>query len=195
MKSALSQHDWDDLSAWLDGELPPEQAARVARAVAADPAWSTAADELRALDSLLVAHAAPEPAADLPARIRAAARNETRAKRPAPVLRLVRWLAPAAAAAAVLIAAVAILSPDGGKDPRPALSSSGGRDAGNGGRADAAKVETTAEVLDSATEAEAEQLAEIVAMERLDMFRDYDIVKNYDTLAAIEQLEHDGGGM
>ncbi|MFW6133321.1 MAG: hypothetical protein ACOC8F_05440, partial [Planctomycetota bacterium] len=61
MTNELNQSDWEALSAWMDAELPADQAERVARAVREQPAWVRAAEELRALDDLLRRHHAPAP--------------------------------------------------------------------------------------------------------------------------------------
>ncbi|MFW6133503.1 MAG: hypothetical protein ACOC8F_06360, partial [Planctomycetota bacterium] len=141
-----------------------------------------AAAELRALDELLRRYHAPAPDA-LAERICAARRPARRAAR----LRLVaRWVAPAAAAvAAVVVAAVylpALTSRPDATD-RAAQSDTPPKPAQR----------TPAEEAPPA--APSRQRVEQVAMLGMDMFRDYDVVRNYETLAAIERLEGgDGNG-
>ena len=55
--------------AWLDGELPEDEAAEVERQVAADPSLQRKADEHRALNAGLRSAFAPVVAAPLPARL------------------------------------------------------------------------------------------------------------------------------
>jgi len=98
----LAQPDFEDLSAFVDGELPPARAAEVEALVAADPAWRKAHRELTALDAALNAYTVPDPPADLAERI---VRGAGEAPRPL-VVRIARYLAPLAAAAAVVLAVV-----------------------------------------------------------------------------------------
>ena len=100
MNGELKQDDFEGLSAWMDGELDAEQAERIAREVESDPVWGGAYRELLVLDETMDAWEAPAVPPDLTGRILgyAKARPITGARR------LVRWLAPAAAAAACVIA-------------------------------------------------------------------------------------------
>jgi len=66
--------DEEKFFAWLDGELPPEEAARIEAEVAADPEMSRKAKEHRALAASLQGAFGSVAAAPLPARIAAAAR-------------------------------------------------------------------------------------------------------------------------
>jgi hypothetical protein len=99
MNTQLTQSDWDDLSAYFDGELTGEAADRIARLIETDPAWQRAHASLRTLDAKLDAWTAPAPPADLARRTRQAIAQHGR------TLTLRRWLIPAAAAAVVLIVA------------------------------------------------------------------------------------------
>ena len=69
MTDRLGHSDRDDLSAYLDGELPAGRAAEVQRLIREDPAWRRAHREMTALDAALDSFAAPAPAADLADRI------------------------------------------------------------------------------------------------------------------------------
>jgi anti-sigma factor RsiW len=55
----LGQADLDDLSAFLDGELPPGRAAEVARLIGEDEAWRDACAQLRAVQAALDAWTVP----------------------------------------------------------------------------------------------------------------------------------------
>lgn len=99
----LTPVDFEDLSAWLDGELDGERSARVAALVGADPAWRRARAELTALDAALDAYTVPAAPADLAERI--LRRVAAQPRRLPVVIRLARWLAPVAAAAGIILAA------------------------------------------------------------------------------------------
>lgn len=60
----------DQLAAWVDGELDPVEAARIADAVAADPELTADAAALRALRAQLGAHFAPILDEPVPERLR-----------------------------------------------------------------------------------------------------------------------------
>lgn len=93
------------LSAWYDGELTDADAQTVSKLVDSDPLWSQAASELSALDNMLDSWQAPACSADLATRI---SQQVAQTRKPV-VLRLARWIAPVAAAAAVVLAAVLFL--------------------------------------------------------------------------------------
>jgi len=104
MSERLRQSDFEDLSAYLDGELPAERAAVVERLVTEDPAWRRAAGEVKALHQALESWAAPSSPEGLAERI---IRGVRRTGRPKPkVIRVARWLVPAAAAAILLVVAL-----------------------------------------------------------------------------------------
>jgi len=95
------QSDIEDLSAWMDGELADADARRVARLVETDPAWTDAHRELKALDDALEAMPTPAPQRPLTEKIvRAATRRRTR-------VRFIKFAAPLAAAAAIILAVLA----------------------------------------------------------------------------------------
>ncbi len=100
MNGELKQGDFEDLSAWMDGELDAEQAERIAREVESDPVWSEAYRELLALDETMDVWEATAVPPDLTERILGCAK----ARPFTGVRRLGRWLGPAAAAAACVIA-------------------------------------------------------------------------------------------
>ena len=173
----LADSDLEDLSACLDGELPPERLAEVQRLIRDDPAWQAAHRELVAVDAALEAYTAPAAPADLSARI---VRHSRRAGRRSQALRLAAWLAPAAAAAAVILIALAWFGrPHGPQPPKPVL------------------VRTPAGELDRsrayrAVPKDERQDFEEEIVRHLSFFRDYEVLEEFETLAAIDQLEKEG---
>ncbi len=160
----LQQDDFDDLSAYLDGELPAADARRVETLIRENVAWRRSYQELQAVSTALDAFEAPAAPPALAGRIQA----QIRAQRQAPVvIRLVRWLAPAAAAAAVLIAATFAFK---------SIPSGGGpiAQAPKAPAADSAKVDT-------------------FIVENLEFFRDMDVVNNLETIEAIQDAEESVG--
>jgi hypothetical protein len=175
MDEEVSKDDLENLSAWVDGELDERQAADVERAVRAGGAMGRARREMQALDRLLDRYDVPEPPADLAERIIDNVRSARRAPR---VVRLARWLVPAAAAAAAIVVAAVLLS---GPRQEP--------DGPIAGPVGPAEQLTTAKVLASATPEEQRLLAEDFAAENLDMLRNYDVLVLWDTLEEIEKIE------
>jgi anti-sigma factor RsiW len=185
MPDAPRHPELEDLSAWLDGELDEARAADVERALERDRGLAQARRETEQLGRLLGAYTAPEPAADLAERALARVRQASPA-RPR-VIRLARWLVPAAAAAAAAIIITVILSlggsPEAPQGPTAAVPSS----------TPPAELDTTAEVLAAATPRQRQELVEDFAVHKLDMLRDYEVVANFEVLAEIEKIEKDGG--
>lgn len=170
MSERLKQSEWDELSAFVDGELPEEHAEQVRRRVESDPAWSDALAELRALDARLEDWTAPQAPAELAERIIHAAGGDSRGR----VLTLHRILAGAtvAAAAAAVIIAVTIARP-GGKTTLDNTSTIVGATA----ETPTDKIDMTEEKLDE------------FAVENLGFIRDYDVLADFETLRAIESAE------
>lgn len=104
MSQNSRQIDWEDLSAWLDGELPAPRAVEIDRLVRDEASWRDAAEQLRRMDAALDAWSVPAAAEDLSGRAIASVRRSRRHSLRA--VRLVRWLVPASVAAAVLLTAV-----------------------------------------------------------------------------------------
>lgn len=167
MKERLSQAEWEDLSADLDGELDVDAAARVAARLAADPVWAQARRELQALDEALNLVDVPPAPEGLAERICANVRSPSRA------IRLVRWLAPLAAAAVVL----AVLAYRDMTQPKPP------------GNSEAAAT-PAGKMLKQADAALAGLPDEDrLAVEAMDFFKNYDVLDNFETLQAIDRLE------
>ena len=155
MQTQLSQSDFDDLSAYLDGELPPDEASRVQQCIQTQAPWRQAYEELQSLAKAMDAYAVPAPAADLAQRIIAAARSQ----RSMPWFARAAWLAPAAAAAAIVIAAI-VLRPT----TQPVLPQT-------------AQATPVTHVDDA------------FIVQTMDFFKDYDVVVNLDTLEAIDAAQ------
>jgi anti-sigma factor RsiW len=160
----LTQLEFEDLSAYLDGELDARRAAEVRARVESDPAWRGVHAQLQAVDAAMDAYAAPPAPADLPERVLAYVNRE--ASQPV-VIRLVRWAAPLAAAAAVLVAAGLLY--------RHLTASPGAP--GNAVRTAPAPA------------AENNQAVESLVRDNLDFFKDLDVVANLDTLQEMDRME------
>lgn len=156
----LNEQEFDDLSAFRDGELSPARRAEIETLLAGDPAWQAAGAELANLDALLDRCPAPPPADPaMASRIL----QKVRAARPGLILRLVRYAAPVAAAAGILVG-IAVwknltLTPE------------------------QAQLRQDNRVLNSVKEDDR------IIVENLDFFRDYEVVANYETLEALDQVE------
>jgi len=160
MKDDIRQQDFDDLSAWLDGRLDDRRAEEMRRVVESDRDLREACRQLRRLNELLDAYEAPPAPAGLAERIVA---NVRRAGRRSAPVRLLRWLAPAAAAAAVIIA-VALAWNRRRTVPEP---------------------KGTPQVA-------GQMLTRTVAPKptvKASFFADFEILENFETLQAIEDLE------
>ena len=167
----MTESDFEDLSAYLDGRLTPERAARVERLIASDSAWQEAWRRLQAVDEALGSVTIPPAPADLPDRIIASVRGAGHRRR---WTWLVRIGVPLAAAAAVLIVAL-ILADNRDVEPAGAPPSGIARHAESPAPADDGR--------QSAGQDDA------LIVEYLDFFRDIDVLENYETLEAIERLE------
>ncbi len=162
----LTQDDFDDLSALLDGELSPRRTGEVEALVQADPHWQTAWQELQAVDEALDAYGVPSAPQDLPERIITAA-HRLGHTRPV-ILRIARWAGPVAAAAAAVVIAVALASRTTPPTRTEPIVTNPTPKAGP---------------LDGLNE----QDRFVVA--NLPFFKDFGVLENLDTLKAIEQLD------
>ncbi len=114
MTRSLSQSELEQLSAYFDGELPAEEAARIQSLIATDSAWAEALGDLQALDTAMDVYTAAPAQADLAGRIIAAARRERTGSNL--TIKLVKYLAPLAAAAAAIVVYVAVHQPVGSRE-------------------------------------------------------------------------------
>ncbi len=99
MNNKLTESEFEDLSAWLDGELDSVRAAEVAQLVENDPAWTKACHELRNLDNSLDAWPVPAVPEKLARYIITDAKIPPRST----LNRILHWATPAAAAAALIM--------------------------------------------------------------------------------------------
>ena len=61
MQQNLEQHDFEDLTAYLDGQLDADRGRDVEELIRTDPAWGAEADRLQAVDRLLDVYDVPAP--------------------------------------------------------------------------------------------------------------------------------------
>lgn len=100
----------EQLSAWLDGELPAEQARRVEQAVRTDPELAAEADSLRKLRRLVRTVPARKAPEGFAARVMARAERAHLLGQPyASISRSFRWISLAAAAVVLLSAGAAMV--------------------------------------------------------------------------------------
>jgi hypothetical protein len=182
MDAKLTQQDFEQLSAFLDGELGEADQARAEERLAADGAWRRARARLEALDRALDAYAVPAAPAGLVGRI---LRKTTR-QRAAVRWAWPRWryLAPLAAAAA-LVAALLVyhaLRQPAGQGPNLVNSQ---------GPIDPSPLPEDTRAFEEPRLAELDVLVE----DNLDFFRDLGVVNNLDTIEAIysQQQMRSGG--
>lgn len=91
--------DYEELWAFADGELEATRASRIEWLVQTDPAWSAAYKDLKEFDAALGVYAPPPVPTGLAQRIVDNIVEPPKHR----VTRIVRWLAPAAAAAALIV--------------------------------------------------------------------------------------------
>jgi anti-sigma factor RsiW len=165
----MKQSDFADLCGWIDGQLEGPRAAQVQELVATDAAWREAYRQMTQLDQLIHACDVPPVPADLAGRII----SHVRGRRSHVILKFVRYAAPLAAAAAIVIG---ILVWQGFLGTF---------------RHDAQFATVTK--IDKPAPQEDRKVAEDLAVENLDFFKDYDVVSNLDTLEAIDRMEASQG--
>jgi anti-sigma factor RsiW len=165
----MKQSDFADLCAYIDGQLEGPRSAQVQEFINSDAAWREAYRQMTQLDQLLQACEAPQAPADLAGRIIRRARGQ----RSHAILKFIRYAAPLAAAAAIVIG---ILVWQG----RFGTSQHG------------TEVATVAKGEKSSPQ-EDRKVVEDLAADNLDFFKDYDVVSNLDTLEAIDRLEASQG--
>lgn len=156
----LTPEDWQDLNAWLDGELDNARNQEIQQKVRNCPTWARAFRELQRVDEIVEEWQAPAPSPSLESRIIYATRRR------AGILKVVRYFVPLAAAAAVVI--VALLSyvaytftPGQSREPASLVTQA----------PDSPRVDDS------------------FIVENLDFISTYDVVINFETLQAIEKIE------
>lgn len=181
MEAKLTQQDFEQLSAFLDGELGEADRAQVAERLAADEAWRRARSRLEALDIALDAYAVPPAPAGLAQRIlQRTTRRRATVRWAWPRLRFLAPLAAAAALVAALLVYHAVRQPAA---PGPELANP--------------QVVDPAPLPEDTNAFEEPRLAELDGMveDNLDFFRDLGVVNNLDTIEAIysQQQTRSGG--
>ena len=102
MEEKLTQTDLENLSAYMDGELADTERSRIGELVRTSAAWKDALARLQAVDRALEAYVVPAAREGLADRV---LRRTSHAHRAALLPKApLRWLAPLAAAAAILAA-------------------------------------------------------------------------------------------
>lgn len=104
----MEQKEFEDLSALLDGELSPQRAAEVEAMLRGDPQRQAVWEDLRAVDAALDCYTVPAADPELVERILREAHSLVR-RRPL-IVRIGRWAAPLAAAAAAAVITVSVLN-------------------------------------------------------------------------------------
>ncbi|MFB3893997.1 MAG: anti-sigma factor [Phycisphaerae bacterium] len=171
MTKQLRQSDLDDLSAFIDGELPDERTAEVRRLVDVDEAWQAAWRDMTAVDAAMDAYDSPAAPPDLAARIAANVAKAAPARS-----RLVFWFAaPLAAAAAIVLAVLAYHSI--------------ATQAGIGGT-------TIGQVTPMPTPPPVNTNKEVdqFASENFDFVKELDVLNNFETIKAIDKIEEESNG-
>ncbi len=177
----LTEGELESLSAYMDGELRGDSAAEVAQSIEADAAWRQTRRDFQDVESLLDHYTAPPVSAELTGRIMSAVRKHARRRQ---VLRVVGWLAPAAAAAAIIIVGLAVL---GGGDwlsqpHTPTIVKN-------------IKLELDGSTAFKAVPVDQRPALQEEIIRHLNFFRDYEVVADFETLEAIEQLDSEDQGV
>ncbi len=183
----LTQSEIEDLSAYMDGELPADQAAAVDHSLKINPAWRETRRDFQEVDGLLDCYTAPPVSAELTGRIMSAVTKHARRRQ---VWRAVSWFAPATAAAAIVLIGLAVFS-SGWLNTQQMPVAAGG---------DPAHVVTIEPELASSSAFDAVPTEQRPALQEeiirnLEFFRDYEVVADFETLKAIEQLDSQGRGI
>ncbi len=177
----LSEKDFEDLSAWTDGELSGSDADRVARLVAEASAWEQARRDLDDVDHALDAWTVPAAAEGLADRVLGRTRGHRRRRR---VLRVAAWVGPAVAAAAALLVALAVFN-----------STPPAEEAASVATGPLQREVKSSPAFEEIPPAERQQLEEEI-VRHLGLFRglmqDEEVVTDFETLAAIERIENEG---
>jgi anti-sigma factor RsiW len=183
----LTESELESLSAYMDGELQGDSTAEVARSIQADAAWRQTRRDFQDVERLLDYYTAPPVSAELTGRIMSAVRSQQRRRQ---VLRVVNWLAPAAAAAAIIVVGLAVFG--GGnwlsRQQTPGLV---------GGNLVNIEPELAKSMAFKAVPVDQRPALQEEIIRHLNFFRDYEVVADMDmeTLKAIEQLDSENQGI
>jgi len=163
----------DDLVAYRDGELDAPRHEQVRRLVRQDPTWRQAYEQMQAVDGLLDAYEAPPASPELAGRVIEHVYDADR--RRARLVWFARFAAPIAAAAAILLLALIVRNALTGRVEEPV------------GPAPAVVTEDPPTGIDKVLEDVPAEDRFVVAY--YEMFRDLDVVENFEVLQAIDRLE------
>ena len=177
-KRELTDSEIEELSAYMDGELPAQDAQRVVHNVATQPEWRQTLRDFKEVGQVLDTIEVPAAPEGLAGRVVSAVRRRQHRRH---ALRVGSWLAPAAAAAMVLIGlAIFNGTPNGHRSNNPANP-------------------TVSQELAKSAAFQAVPVKERPALQEeivrhLDFFQDYDVLTDYDTLKAIDKLDSQAQG-
>jgi anti-sigma factor RsiW len=178
----LTAGELENLSAYMDGELPAGAVDEVARSIEADAAWRQTRRDFQDVEGLLDYYAAPPASAGLTGRILSAVRRHARRRQ---VLRVARWLAPAAAAAIILVGLAVIGGGDWlGRPQKPAIANK-----------PVIERELAGSKAFKAVPVDQRPALQEEIIRHLNFFRDYEVVADLETLEAIEQLDSEDQGV
>ncbi len=183
----LTESEIEDLSAYMDGECPAERAAAIERGFQTDPAWRETRRDFEEVESLLDCYTAPPASTELTGRIMLAVQKQTRRRR---ALRVASWLAPAAAAAAILLVGLAVFS-GGWLDGPERPIAGGGQETGTV----IVEPELAQSAAFQAVPAEQRPALQEEIIRNLTFFNDYEVVADFETLQAIEQIDSEERGI
>lgn len=183
----LTESEIEDLSAYMDGELQPERAAAVERGFQTDVAWRETRRDFEEVDALLDCYTVPPTSAELTGRIMQAVQKHARRHK---ALRAASWLVPAAAAAAMLLVGLAVFS--SGWLDRPETPIAGGGQVTN---TVIVEPELAQSAAFQAVPAEQRPALQEEIIRNLTFFNDYEVVADFETLQAIEQLDSEDRGI
>ena len=190
MEEKLTQIDLEDLSAYMDGELDGAARSRIGELVRTSAAWRDALARLQAVDVAMEAYvvpAAPEGLADRVLRKTSHAHRTVLLPRPP-----LRWLAPLAAAAAIIAAFLIfqslsrparnksnfVVTPQHRVMPSPAPNAD----------------EQLPDMDDEEAYPEVDLAVDNFAEDNLDFLRDMGVVNNLETIEAIYNQQTRGEG-
>ncbi|MFP4355325.1 MAG: anti-sigma factor family protein [Phycisphaerae bacterium] len=163
MNDQLRQSEFEQVSAYFDGQMTAEQAQAFEQTLSQRPDLAKALNQLRRLDQAMDSWKVPAGDADLACRVLAGVRR-SRTVTPV-ILRLVRWGGAVAAAAAIVVAALVWTAPE--KAVKPGEPVAGNPPAG--------------------------EVVEDLCVRNLDMIENYQVLVDFDTLEAIDRIESETG--
>ena len=181
----LTESELEDLSAYMDGQLQGDSAVEVAHSIEADAAWRQTRRDFQDVEGLLDYYTTPPVSAELTGRIMSAVRKHARRRQ---VLHVVRWLAPATAAAAIVLVGLAVFGGGDWYSRHRAPGVAGGNNV-------LIEPELDKSTAFKAVPADQRPALQEEIIRNLDFFRDYEVVADLETLKDIEQLDSKDQGV